>query len=108
MVLPEFVGALGDNPYFSAGFGLFGVGAGAAVLRKLSQSAFIMFRRHYVMTLEVPCRDKSYHWLLRWIAVKGARNTQHLSVSTKFQEADSGKVMTKYEFIPSIGVHFFK
>ncbi|CAG0915737.1 unnamed protein product [Notodromas monacha] len=108
MGLSEYLGTLGDNPYFSAGFGLFGVGAGAAILRKVSQSALILFRRHYVMTLEVPCRDKSYDWLLRWITVKGARKTQHLSVATKFQEATSGKIVTRYDFIPSIGVHFFR
>ncbi|CAG0925287.1 unnamed protein product, partial [Notodromas monacha] len=56
----------------------------------------------------VPCRDKSYDWLLRWITVKGARKTQHLSVATKFQEATSGKIVTRYDFIPSIGVHFFR
>ena len=28
------VASLAENPYFSAGFGLFGVGAGAAILRK--------------------------------------------------------------------------
>lgn len=34
MPIQDFVSSLTDNPYFSAGFGLFGVGAGAAVLRK--------------------------------------------------------------------------
>ena len=34
MGVPDLVTSLAENPYFSAGFGLFGVGAGAAVLRK--------------------------------------------------------------------------
>lgn len=34
MPLQDFISSLTDNPYFSAGFGLFGVGAGAAVMRK--------------------------------------------------------------------------
>ena len=47
----DFVAALSENPYFGAGFGLFGVGAVAAAGRKASQSAMLLFRRHYVTTL---------------------------------------------------------
>lgn len=96
---------LADNNFFTAGFGLFTVGAGAAILRKGLQGAIILFRRNYMITLEVPCRDKSYQWLLQWITKRGARNTQHLSVETSFEQKDTGHVRTKYEFIPSVGTH---
>lgn len=116
---------LADNSLFTAGFGLFTVGAGAAVLRKGKnatipqllnitepsftlpglQGALIVLRRNYMITLEVPCRDKSYQWLLQWITKRGARNTQHLSVETSFEQKDTGHVRTKYEFIPSVGTH---
>jgi len=56
----------------------------------------------------VPCRDKSYQWLLQWITHKGARKTQHLSVETSFEQKETGHVKTKYDFIPSIGTHFFR
>ncbi|KAJ8957611.1 hypothetical protein NQ314_006514 [Rhamnusium bicolor] len=108
MAITEFISALSDNPYFGAGFGLFGVGAGAALLRKGFQTSLILFRRHYMITLEVPCRDKSYQWILQWMTTKGARQTQHLSVETSFEQKDSGHVKTKYDFIPSIGTHFFR
>jgi chaperone BCS1 len=34
MGVTELVASLADNPYFGAGFGLFGVGAVAAISRK--------------------------------------------------------------------------
>ncbi|XP_063993794.1 mitochondrial chaperone BCS1 [Diachasmimorpha longicaudata] len=108
MTIVEYFQTLSDNPYFGAGFGLAGLGIGAAMLRKSSQFAMVLFRRHYMITLEVPCRDKSYQWLLQWITHKGAKKTQHLSVETSFELKDTGSVKTKYEFIPSIGTHFFR
>ncbi|XP_023303098.2 mitochondrial chaperone BCS1 [Lucilia cuprina] len=105
MPLSEIIGSLSTNPYFGAGFGLFGIGAGAAILRKGLQGGLVLFRRHFMITLEVPCRDKSYQWLLQWITTRGARETQHLSVETSFVQKDTGKVQTKYDFIPSIGKH---
>ena len=108
MGLGEIIHSLSDNPYFGAGFGLFGVGAAAAIGKKGAQVSFIMFRRHYMTTVEVTCKDKSYNWLLQWISAKGAKDTQHLSVDTSFVESDSGKVSTKYDFTPSVGTHIMR
>ena len=36
------------------------------------------------------------------------KETQHLTVETSFKEADSGKIMTKYDYQPSVGTHFMK
>ncbi|XP_043263195.1 mitochondrial chaperone BCS1 [Colletes gigas] len=108
MTIIDYMHTLSDNPYFGAGFGLFGLGAGAAILRKGMQAGMIFFRRHYMITLEVPCRDKSYQWLLQWITHKGAKKTQHLSVETSFEERETGHIKTRYDFIPSIGTHFFR
>jgi len=108
MGISELVASLSDNPYFGAGFGLFGVGASAAIAKKGYQVGFILFRRRYLTTVEVTCKDKSYGWLLRWITARGARDTQHLSVDTSFIETESGKIQTRYDFNPSVGVHFMK
>ena len=108
MALMEYISTLSQNPYFGAGFGLFGVGASAAILRKIAKNCSILFRRYYMISLEVPCRDKSYQWLLQWMTVKGAKQTQHLSVETSFEVKETGHVKTKYDFIPSVGTHFFK
>lgn len=107
MGVSEIISSLQANPYFGAGAGLFGVGAAAALLRKGSQYGMILFRRHCMITLEVPSKDKSYLWLLQWISTKGTR-TQHLSVETSFQQTEAGRINTKFDFVPSPGSHFFR
>ena len=106
MPLKDFIASLSDNPYFGAGAGLFGVGAALTVARKGSQVGMILFRRHCMMTLEVTGRDKSYQWLLHWISARGTR-TQHLSVETTFNQNETGKITTNFDFVPSTGAHFF-
>lgn len=108
MAITEYIHSLSDNPYFGAGFGLFTVGFCGAALRKGLQTSIILFRRHYMTTMEVHCRDKSYQWVLQWMTEKGARQTQHLSVETSYEQLESGHIKTKYDFIPSVGQHFFR
>ncbi|XP_068103207.1 mitochondrial chaperone BCS1 [Hyperolius riggenbachi] len=105
MPLADFLAALKDNPYFGAGFGLVGVGTALALARKSAQLGMVAFRRHYMITLEVPSKDKSYQWLLSWIS-HHAKHTQHLSVETSYLQHESGRVSTKFDFIPSPGNHF--
>jgi BCS1 N terminal len=109
MTIADLLASLKENPYFGAGFGLVGVGAGLAVLRRGMQFGTVLFRRHYTVTLEVPSRDRSYQWLLQWITARAARNTQHISVETTYtQEEDGGRVLTKFDFLPGPGVHIFR
>ena len=49
----EWINVFSDNPYFSAGFGLFGVGALAAAGRRITNAGVVLFQRHYVTTLGI-------------------------------------------------------
>lgn len=102
MPLSDLINSLTNNPYFGAGFGLVGVGAGLAILRRSLIISSIVARKAFTVTLEVPCRDRSYPWILQWIN-KNAQRRQHVSVCTS-ESSSSGAT---FDFIPSVGVHFF-
>lgn len=99
--------SLKANPYFGAGAGLLGVGAGAAVARRGLQYTQSYLRRKYIVSIEIPHTDKSYYWFMQWMSSR-VRDTQHLSVATSFTRRENGSVETKFAFLPSVGNHFIK
>jgi chaperone BCS1 len=114
MPLQELIASLSANPYFNAGFGLIGLGTGLALLKTSYRHALVVGRRHLLVSLEIPSRDRSYNWVLQWISrqntfgVGGAGSglkTQHLSVQTYAHQYESGMMETRFEFLPSPGRH---
>ncbi|EGC38598.1 hypothetical protein DICPUDRAFT_28373 [Dictyostelium purpureum] len=104
--IPEPIQPLFENPLFSAGFGLLGVGSLVAIGRKGFQSVLIQGRRYFFVSVEVPSKDKSYHWLMDWLATKKDKTTRHVSVETTFHQHESGEIVSKINFIPSVGTHY--
>ncbi|ORX66342.1 hypothetical protein DL89DRAFT_270263 [Linderina pennispora] len=121
---------LADNPYFSAGFGLIGVGAGVAVMRQGARRGADLMRRQLLVSMEIPSHDKSYQWVLGWLSRRGAetvRNAQsnnnsmtwvnrriakavlprHLAVQTSYKQHDNGSVSTDFTMVPGQGKHIF-
>ena len=103
-----------SNPYFSAGFGLIGLGAGLAVARRgLMQSAALL-QRHLLVTLEIPSHDHSHTWFLHWMAKHQATKSNvmsrshHLAVETTFKQHENGSAMTAFELVPGPGRHLIK
>ena len=93
-----------DNPVFSGGFGLAVLAAGASMVRSFSQVGITMARRHLLMTLEVTSKDRSYPWVLQWLAAKQFKN-QHLSVETTLRARVDG-TSSVFDLVPGPGNHF--
>ncbi|TPX78022.1 hypothetical protein CcCBS67573_g00662 [Chytriomyces confervae] len=110
---------LATNPYFSAGFGLIGVGAGLAVLRNGGMQIATIARRRLLVTVEIPSKDPSYAWFLKWASTATASNREHstsllanllrsnqLSVETSFRTRETGKSLASFALVPAPGRHF--
>ncbi|KAJ2799425.1 Complex III assembly protein translocase and chaperone [Coemansia guatemalensis] len=116
-----------DNPYFSAGFGLLGVGAGLAVLRQGARRGADLMRRQLLVSMEIPSHDKSYQWMLGWLSRRGAETIRaagdggsmtwtqrriaravqprHMAVQTRYKQHDNGSVSTDFTLAPGQGKH---
>lgn len=105
--LTELFTTLSANPIFGAGFGLLGLGTGVALLRKGGLYGFEALKRKYMVSIELPHTDKSYYWFLNWMG-KNVRDTQQLSLVTSFLRRENGMIETKFDFMPSVGNHFFR
>eukprot|EP01117_Protostelium_nocturnum_P018568 TRINITY_DN7797_c0_g1_i1.p1 TRINITY_DN7797_c0_g1~~TRINITY_DN7797_c0_g1_i1.p1 ORF type:complete len:523 (-),score=103.71 TRINITY_DN7797_c0_g1_i1:60-1628(-) len=97
-----------SNPLFSAGFGLLGVGTGLALLRSAWKYILLYGRRNFLISVEIPSRDKSFGWFMEWTSSREGSNTQHVSVETNFTQFENGEINTKIQLVPSTGTHWIK
>jgi hypothetical protein len=70
--------------------------------------ASLMVQRKMTVSLEIPSKDRSYHWVLQWINAHSSHRTQHLGLETKFKQHDNGSVTTSFDYVPSPGRHFIR
>ncbi|EXJ86783.1 mitochondrial chaperone BCS1 [Capronia epimyces CBS 606.96] len=63
------VAQLTSNPFFTAGFGLAGLGALAAFAQRGLRHGAALLRRRLLVDVEINVRDDSYPWFLYWMTL---------------------------------------
>jgi len=110
----EWINALQQNPYFTAGFGLVGVGAVMSFLRMSSSSIQEVARRRALVSLEIPSQDYSYTWVMQWLVHQRAQGLgkaggggwHHRGVQTTYTKDAAGRATASFDFVPSPGRHW--
>lgn len=100
-----FFGNMLENPIFGAGVGVAAMGVGLTLLRRGLITGMLMGQRFCTISLEVPSKDRSYHWVLQWIN-NTKKSTQHIGVETRVISHENGSQSTEFDFVPSPGRHY--
>ena len=106
------------------GFGIVGLTASAALLRKSLVTLTTLLRRQLLVDLEIPSRDKSYQWFLHWMSSHQRQRracpspasrrsllsyitprTHHLAVETACTQLPGGAISTTFTLVPGPGKH---
>lgn len=107
MSLPDFVSSLlHQNPYFSAGFGLLGVGAIFAAGRQGLARFLYLAQRRYLTTVEVTSKDPAYTWMVAWLTRQVLASGSHFTMNATRggRRAGHGGVA----LCPAPGVHYLR
>ncbi|XP_055350880.1 mitochondrial chaperone BCS1-like [Paramacrobiotus metropolitanus] len=96
-----------ENPYFGATFSIVGIGAGLAALQQMWSLGQHFYATYMTCSIEMSSGDESFQWVLQWIFAKRLTHPLHLSVETVCQGARSAERASRFQFVPSTGVHHF-
>ncbi|KZF19711.1 hypothetical protein L228DRAFT_263569 [Xylona heveae TC161] len=129
---------LKSNPFFTAGFGLAGIGACVAFAQRGLRRGASLLRRRLLVDVEISRNDESYQWFLHWMsqyqkqqlaatAAQAAAAAQgekprvltsliqrftpglhHLSIQTKNVVHPNGSLHTYFSLIPGPGRHVLR
>ncbi|RAK76939.1 bifunctional AAA family ATPase chaperone/translocase BCS1 [Aspergillus fijiensis CBS 313.89] len=128
---------LTSNPFFTAGFGLAGLGAGLSLAQKGLRHGAALLRRRMLVDVEISVKDESYPWFLHWMTLyqssqlnttraaaataaasrsgfmesilrKLTPGTRHLSIQTQKVEHTNGAIHTQFALVPGMGHHVLR
>jgi len=116
-----------NNPFFTAGFGLAGLGAALRYGSRAAQQIGALVRRRMLVDLEITRHDKSYDWVLNWMTAQyqtGMAASQastmervirrfmpglhHLQIETSTLKSASGTEKTAFSLVPGHGKHILR
>jgi len=127
---------LTSNPFFTAGFGLAGLGALAAFGQRGVRRLASLVRQRLLVDVEINVKDESYQWFLYWMTQHEKRQLsstsshnisstgrvsllerairkltprmRHLAVETSKLELPNGSITTHFSLIPGPGQHILR
>ncbi|TKA26121.1 hypothetical protein B0A50_04617 [Salinomyces thailandicus] len=120
-----------NNPFFTAGFGLAGLGAALRYGSQGLRAGASMLRHRMLVDLEITRHDESYNWVLNWmtahyqnqLAPTSARTQvgtleylmrkftpglHHLQIKTENVRMPSGSEHTTFSLVPGHGRHIIR
>jgi BCS1 N terminal len=104
----DYIAQLCNNPYFGATFSIVGLGASLAALQQMWSLGQHFYSSYLTCSVEIPSTDESFQWVLQWIYAMRLKNPLHLSVETTHVQGSSGKkASSRFDFVPSTGIHHF-
>ena len=82
---------LSSNPFFTAGFGLAGLGAVAAFGQRGLRHGAALVRRRLLVDVEINVKDDSYPWFLYWMTLHQRQSLASASSAKLGEHAGSGE-----------------
>ena len=106
-----------NNQVFQGGLILGMIGGIIASLRSVPNKFIRLFKRYFVINIEVYNSDVLFYYIAQWVASDAGRNKSNIlraylnepdSISTKNNEDKNVKAKNSVEFTSGVGVHWLK